>query len=111
MDKRITKYDSLEAMRAAEYREWHRLPPRERIRAVMDISVATYAMKGRALDVPRLQRTLVRVQRPASPTPEEIRSKGREDWLKLRQQPTEESPAQNDATKGSEKGIDEDLES
>lgn len=65
MDKRITKYDSLEAMRAAEYREWHRLPPRERIRAVMDISVATYAMKGRALDVPRLQRTLVRVQRPA----------------------------------------------
>jgi hypothetical protein len=65
MDKRITKYDSFEAMRAAEYREWHRLPPRERIRAVMDISVATYAMKGRALDVPRLQRTLVRVQRPA----------------------------------------------
>jgi hypothetical protein len=64
MDKRITRYDSVEAMKAAEYRAWQRLPPRERIRAVMDITVATYAMKGHALDVPRLQRTLVRLQRP-----------------------------------------------
>ncbi len=47
----------------------------------------------------------------ASPTPEELRSKGREDWLKLRQQQAEESPAQKDAAEGSEKGIDEDLES
>jgi|SRR5438105_1578671 len=47
----------------------------------------------------------------ASPTLEELRSKGREDWLKLRQQQAEESPAQKDAAKGSEKGIDEDLES
>jgi hypothetical protein len=65
MDKRITRYERPEAMKAAEYQLWHRLPPRERIRAVMDITVAAYAMKGHALDVPRLQRTLVRLQRPA----------------------------------------------
>jgi hypothetical protein len=64
MDKRIRRYDSLEAMKAAEYRAWQRLPPRDRIRAVMDITVAAYALKGQVLDVPRLQRTLVRLQRP-----------------------------------------------
>jgi len=44
MDKRITRYDSVESMNAAAYRAWHRLPPGERIRAVMDITVATYAI-------------------------------------------------------------------
>jgi hypothetical protein len=50
-------------------------------------------------------------QHGPSPTPEEIRSKGREDWLKLREQQAEESPARQDAAKGSEKGIGEDDES
>jgi hypothetical protein len=64
MDKRIRRYGSLEAMKAEEYRAWQSLSPREQIRAVMDISIALYAVKGHPLDVRRLQRTLVRIQRP-----------------------------------------------
>jgi hypothetical protein len=66
VDKTITRYDSLQAMKIAEREAWRRLPPRERIRAVMDITIALYAMKGHALDVARLQRTLVRIQRAPS---------------------------------------------
>jgi hypothetical protein len=36
MDKRITRYTSLQAMKADEYRLWQRLPGSERLRAVMD---------------------------------------------------------------------------
>lgn len=63
MDKRITRYPSLEAMKTAELRHWQSLPPRERIQAVSDISITAYALKGKFPDVPRLQRTLVRLQR------------------------------------------------
>ena len=63
MDKRITRYESLEAMNRAEYREWQRLPARERFRAVMELTLELYGMKGHA-GVPRLQRTLVRIKRP-----------------------------------------------
>ena len=63
MDKRITRYASLEAMKKAEQPAWRRLPPRERLRAVMDLTVELYALKGQP-DVPRLQRSLVRIKRP-----------------------------------------------
>ena len=63
MDKRITRFASLEAMKAAEFLHWQSLPARERIQAVSDISNAAYAMKGSLSDVPRLQRPLVRLQR------------------------------------------------
>jgi hypothetical protein len=33
MDKTIRKYDSLEAMKADEYRQWQKLTPRERLDA------------------------------------------------------------------------------
>jgi hypothetical protein len=66
MDKRITRYTSLAAMKADELRHWQSLPPRERIQAVSDISIAAYALKGKLPDVPRLQRTLVRLQRARS---------------------------------------------
>ncbi|AMN48259.1 hypothetical protein ACG33_14360 [Steroidobacter denitrificans] len=65
MDKRIIRYTSLEEMKAADKRAWQRLPPGERIRAVMEITTSVYAMKGHVLDVPRLQKTLVRIQRPS----------------------------------------------
>jgi hypothetical protein len=41
MDKSIKRYGSFDAMKADEYRAWQGLPPRERIRAVMDITVAS----------------------------------------------------------------------
>jgi hypothetical protein len=48
MDKRITRYSSLKAMKSDEYRSWQRLPGSERIRAVMDLNLDLYAMKGQA---------------------------------------------------------------
>jgi hypothetical protein len=63
MDKTITRYNSLKAMKSDEYRSWQRLPGSERIRAVMDLNLDLYAMKGQAADAPRLQRTVIRFQR------------------------------------------------
>jgi hypothetical protein len=51
-------------MKADEYRYWQSRPVYERMDAVAEITLATYAMKGAAPDVPRLQRPLVRLPRP-----------------------------------------------
>jgi hypothetical protein len=64
MDKTIRKYTSLDEMKADEYRYWQSRPVHERMDAVSELTLAMYAMKGAAPDVPRLQRTLVRIQRP-----------------------------------------------
>jgi hypothetical protein len=64
MDKVITSYASLNELKADEYREWQRLPPHERMKAVAELTLAAYQMKEPALDVRRLQRTLVHLQRP-----------------------------------------------
>ena len=64
METLIRKYDSLEEMKADEYRYWQSRPVHERMDAVSELTLAMYAMKGAAADVPRLQRTLVRAQRP-----------------------------------------------
>ncbi len=64
MDKTIRKYTSLDEMKADEYRYWQSRPVHERMDAVSELTLAMYAMKGATPDVPRLQRTLVRIQRP-----------------------------------------------
>lgn len=64
MDKGIRRFTSLDDMRAEEYRYWQGVPARERMRAVWQITLETYRLKGEIRDVPRLQRTLVRIQRP-----------------------------------------------
>jgi hypothetical protein len=64
MDKTIRKYTSLEEMKADEYRYWQSRPVHERMDAVSELTQDMYAMKGAAPDVPRLQRTLIRFQRP-----------------------------------------------
>ena len=65
MDKTIRKYTSLDAMKAAELRDWQRLSGLERLDAAAELSVAAYQMKGSEGDVqPRLQRTLVHLRRP-----------------------------------------------
>jgi hypothetical protein len=64
MDKTIRKYATFEEMKADEYRYWQSRPVHERMNAVSQLTQEMYAMKGAAPDVPRLQRTLVRLQRP-----------------------------------------------
>jgi hypothetical protein len=64
MDKVISTYTNLDEMKADEYRYWQSRPVYERMDAVAEITLATYAMKGAAPDVPRLQRPLVRLPCP-----------------------------------------------
>ena len=66
MDKAISTYTSLGDMKADEYRDWQDLPDHERMSAVAEMTLAVYRMKEPALDVRRLQRTLVHLQRPKS---------------------------------------------
>ncbi len=63
MDKTIRKYTSFDEMKADEYRYWQSRPVHERVNAVSELTQEHYAMKGAVLDVPRLQRTLVRFER------------------------------------------------
>jgi hypothetical protein len=65
MDKNIRIYHSHDEMKADEYRYWQNRPVHERMDAVEELVLAIYAMKGTKLelDVPRLQRPLVCLQR------------------------------------------------
>jgi hypothetical protein len=63
MDRTIRTYESLEQMKAEEYRYWQSRPAHERIAGVYELSQAMYAMKGAAADAPRFERTLVRFER------------------------------------------------
>ncbi len=62
MDKTIREYASFGEMKADEYRYWQSRPVHERLSAVSKLSQEQYGMKG-VTDVPRLERTLVRVER------------------------------------------------
>ena len=64
MDKTILTFTSFGAMKAEEYRDWQKRPAHERMGAVSEITLATYALKDATRDVRRLQRTLVHLQRP-----------------------------------------------
>jgi hypothetical protein len=67
MDKTIRKYSSiagLDEVKADEYRYWQSRPLHERMDAISELTQEQYAMKGAVPDVPRLQRTLVRFERP-----------------------------------------------
>lgn len=66
MDKTIRRYTSFDEMKADEYRYWQSRPVYERVEAVSQLTQEQYAMKGEAPDVPRLQRTIVRLQREPS---------------------------------------------
>ena len=67
MDKTIRKYSGMAAFeeaKADEYRYWQSRSAQERMEAIAEITLTQYALKGMAPDVPRLQRTLVHLQRP-----------------------------------------------
>jgi len=63
MDKAITIFDSFEALKADELRQWQSLPAHERLRATSELTLALYRMKEPDRDVRRIQRTLVHLQR------------------------------------------------
>jgi hypothetical protein len=60
----IRKFDSLEAMKDEEYRYWQSRPAHERIAAVSELTTETYRLKDPSVNVSRLQRIIVAVQRP-----------------------------------------------
>lgn len=62
-DFQVTRYASLEAMRSDQMRYWRSRPGHERMEAVSDITNSAYAFKNEGENVPRLQRTLSRIQR------------------------------------------------
>lgn len=59
----IRRFDSLEAMKAAEYAYWQQRPAHERMDAVAEITAEAYGLKEPQSDAPRLQRTLVHLKR------------------------------------------------
>ena len=64
MNDTLRVYRNHEEMKADEYRYWQSRPAYERMDSVEQITIATYAMKGvEELDVSRLQRPPVRLQR------------------------------------------------
>jgi hypothetical protein len=66
MDKTIRKYTNFDDMKADEYRYWQSRPVHERVNAVSELTQEQYEMKGANPDVPRLQRTLVRLEHAPS---------------------------------------------
>ncbi len=62
----MRKYTNLDALKTDEYRDQQKLPAHERMKAVAELTLAAYQMKEPTPDVPRLQRTLVHLQRPKS---------------------------------------------
>lgn len=59
----LRRYESLDAMKADEYKYWHQRPGHERMAAVSEITNEAYGLKDARSNVPRLQRTLVHLQR------------------------------------------------
>lgn len=59
----IRLYDSLDAMKADEYAYWQQRPGHERLAAAFELTSEAYGLKGLGPDAPRLQRTLVRLER------------------------------------------------
>ena len=60
----IRKFERLEAMKDEEYQYWQGRPAHERIAAVSELTTEAYRLKEPAINVSRLQRTLIAVQRP-----------------------------------------------
>ena len=57
----VKRYDSLDEMKADEYRYWQRQPGHVRLAAISKLSGEAYGL--RAADVPRLQRPFVQLDR------------------------------------------------
>ena len=64
MDKTLRGYNNIDEMKEDEYREWRALTGYERLEEVTELSFELYGLKQATDDAqPRLQRTLVHLQR------------------------------------------------
>ena len=66
MDKSIRKDPRAadpDEVKAEEYRYWQSRPVHERMEAVSELSLTMYGIKGTVQDAPKMERTLVRVER------------------------------------------------
>ena len=66
MDETIGKHDNvsdLDEIKAQEYRYWQSRQAHERMAAVSELSSAMYGLKHDGSEVPRLDKSLVRVER------------------------------------------------
>lgn len=59
----ITRYTSLDEMKADEYRYWQSRPGHERLAMVSELAREAYGEEAGDAHVPRLQRTLVKLER------------------------------------------------
>jgi hypothetical protein len=59
----IRRFESLEAMKAEEYRYWQSQPDYARLQAVTDMARAAFALEDQEISGRRLQRTLSRIRR------------------------------------------------
>lgn len=64
MDKTLVRVANPEEQKADTYRYWQSVSSGERMRATWELSLRFYRLKGLANHGQRLQRTLVRTQRP-----------------------------------------------
>ena len=62
----VRRYTNFDDIKADEYRYWQSRPAHERLDAVDEMIAAAYALKGWEMepDVPRLQRSFVRLRVP-----------------------------------------------
>lgn len=59
----VKRYDSLDEMKADEYRYWQRQPGHVRLAAISKLSGEAYGLRSEKSDVPRLQRPFVQLKR------------------------------------------------
>ena len=59
----VTRYDSLDEMKADEYRHWHSRPAHERFAMISELAREAYGEDAGDAHVPRLQRPLVVLER------------------------------------------------
>lgn len=64
MEKILRKVASVAEQKAESYRYWQSVPAGERMSATWEMSFEACKLKDLAHDEQRLQRTLVRIQRP-----------------------------------------------
>ena len=59
----IVRYDNFAAMKSAEYAYWQGQPNWARMAAVSELSLSAFRLKDQSVDVRRLQRSLVHLER------------------------------------------------
>jgi hypothetical protein len=64
MDKTIRRFTDHKELKAEEYLYWQSVPASERMKAVWELSLMGYQMKGQTPDGQELRRSVVRLELP-----------------------------------------------